>query len=120
MRRMAAPLADLAGVQRADLELMKLRVKSWIFNPTLRDSFLKESFQDPAPDRDVNKWIWEAAQNWFLWDQLKDLRISTWICASSQFIGSSLPHFVTVTVVRQSPALFTALWGNTHGAEDCA
>lgn len=49
---------------------MKLRVRSWVYNPDLRDQFLDEYFQDAPPDREINKWIWAEAQNWFSWNML--------------------------------------------------
>jgi proline iminopeptidase len=67
-------------VLAADKEMMRLRVKSWVFNPDLREVFLQEYFQYPPPDRDVNKWIWEAIQGWYSWDMLPSAKSDFWVC----------------------------------------
>lgn len=70
-------------VKALDKELMHLRVKAWMFNPALRERFLSEYFQDPLPDREVNKWIWEGLNGWFSWDQLNSVHAPTWVCVGA-------------------------------------
>jgi proline-specific peptidase len=88
-------------VEGFDKKMMHLRVKAWVFNPMLREQFLNEYFQDPAPDREINKWIWEALNGWFSWDRLKEFRTPSWICvgandsvpvAQAQRIVEMIPH----------------------------
>lgn len=74
---------DVAGVQEVDRELMKLRVASWIFEPKLRADFLEDYFQDPPPNRDVNRAIWEAQKKWFSWEKLQDCSSRLWFCVGA-------------------------------------
>lgn len=86
LRRERNQARDEGNFDRAealDKVLMPLRLKSWIFNPNLREAFLKEYFQDPPPDREVNKLIWEAQHGWFSWEQLNDLQTPTWVCVGA-------------------------------------
>ncbi len=57
IRNAARDSKDVAKVEDCDRQMMKLRVKSWIFDPKLHDTFLVDYFQDPPPDREVNKMI---------------------------------------------------------------
>lgn len=79
-RNQARDARNFALVESLDEDLMRLRVKAWVFNPELRDSFLNEYFQDPPADREVNKLIWEAQDGWFSWQKLAELRTPLWLC----------------------------------------
>ncbi|MBX3017914.1 MAG: alpha/beta hydrolase [Bdellovibrionaceae bacterium] len=68
-RNAARDRGDIDAVNLFDEKLMRLRVKAWVYNPALREEFLKDYFQDPPPDREVNRWIWEAQQGWFSWEK---------------------------------------------------
>ena len=59
---------------------MYLRVKSWIFDPKLHNIFLEDYFQDPPPDRDVNKWVWENLDGQFSWDKASKADSKIWLC----------------------------------------
>jgi proline iminopeptidase len=83
LRNAARDCDDVCEVKRRDEELMKIRVKSWIFNPDLRESFLLEYHQDPAPNRQVNKWIWQNFQGWYQWKMLDNSNSNLWICAGA-------------------------------------
>lgn len=80
-RSLARDTGDFESVIEADKELMSLRVKSWIFDPKLHDVFLADYFLDPPPDREVNKWVWEAQVGSFNWDRLKIATSKIWLCA---------------------------------------
>lgn len=79
-RNEARERGDLNNVAEADKIMMHLRVKSWIYNPKLHDAFLKDYFQDPPPDRDVNKWVWENLDGQFSWDQTNQVSAKIWLC----------------------------------------
>jgi len=80
-RNAARDLGDLHEVLECDLQMMKLRVKSWIFDPKLHESFLDDYFRDPPPDREVNKWVWDSLGNWFSWDRVQAANMPIWLCA---------------------------------------
>ena len=82
-RNEARDRGDLQTVQKCDKKMMNLRVKSWIYDPNLHEEFLKNYFEDPPPDREVNKWVWEAQQGWFSWDQVSKNTADTWILAGA-------------------------------------
>jgi proline iminopeptidase len=104
-RNKARDSRNFEQVEIFDKELMRLRVKAWVFNPDLREAFLEEYFQDPPPDREVNKLIWDARQGWFSWDQLKDVPTKIWLCVGA---NDSVPVvqakkvFETVPIARLS------------------
>ncbi len=79
-RNSARDRDDQITVLAADEKLMSLRVKAWIFNPSLRAQFLAEYNQDPPPDRVVNKLVWESAETWFDWESVASLKSKVWIC----------------------------------------
>lgn len=79
-RNFARDNGDINSVLEADKELMYLRVKSWIFDPDLHETFLKDYFQDPPPDREVNKWVWNSLDGWFKWEQVKSVSTPIWLC----------------------------------------
>ena len=99
-RNVAREEGRLVDVEAADKELMYLRVKSWVFNPDLREIFLQEYFQDPPPDREVNKWIWEAIQGWFSWDMLPSAKSDFWVCVGA---NDSVPVEQANRLVRLAP-----------------
>lgn len=68
-------------VLECDRRLMYLRVKSWIFDSKLHEAFLTEYFQDPPPDREVNKWVWDSLGNWFSWDRVQMASAPIWLFA---------------------------------------
>lgn len=80
-RNAARDEGDTETVQMCDREMMSLRVKSWIFSPELHESFLLDYFQDPPPDREVNKFIWEAQADWFKWEAVSRARSKIWLLA---------------------------------------
>jgi len=80
VRNAALERKDIKLVNAADRELMELRVKSWVFDPALRSEFLDEYFQDPPPDRFVNRTVYESARNFFTWDKLNVVKNPIWIC----------------------------------------
>ncbi|CAN5412551.1 proline iminopeptidase-family hydrolase [soil metagenome] len=80
-RNEARDAGDTATVRAFDNEMMRLRVKSWIYNPALHEEFLADYFQDPPPDRDVNKWIWNAQFGWFDWHRVTSVTTKIWLCA---------------------------------------
>lgn len=79
-RNKAREARHFALVESLDQDLMRLRVKAWVFNPQLRDAFLTEYFEDPPADREVNKLIWEAQEGWFSWSKLAELGTPLWLC----------------------------------------
>lgn len=99
-RTAARDVGNLDLVQKADKEMMSLRVKSWVFQPNLRDIFLNDYFQDPPPDREVNKWIWESAVGWFKWEKLKTVKAETWICVG---VNDAVPVAQAKRVVELVP-----------------
>lgn len=76
-RNDARDRGDTTAVHHWDEKLMRLRVKAWVHDPSLHEAFLKDYFQDPPPDRDVNRWIWEAQQGWYTPD--KTTPVPLWI-----------------------------------------
>jgi proline iminopeptidase len=80
-RNAARENADIETVEACDREMMSLRVKSWIFDSKLRESFLIDYFQDPPPDREVNKFIWEAQAGWFNWEDVSRATSKIWLLA---------------------------------------
>lgn len=100
-RNAARDERDTETVEACDREMMSLRVKSWIFSPELRESFLLDYFQDPPPDREVNKFIWEAQADWFKWEAVSRASSKIWLLAGrhdaiplSQFdrLSAKLPN----------------------------
>lgn len=79
-RTQALDAGDVDDVTNIDKKIMVLRVKGWIFDPNLRDAFLTQYFQDPPTDREVNKWVWQSAKNFFNWDNVKNNTTKTWLC----------------------------------------
>ena len=79
-RNAARDTGNSDEVTKCDRLMMNLRVKSWIFDPHLHKSFLEDYFQDPPPDRDVNKWVWDSLGNWFSWDRVKAATMPIWLC----------------------------------------
>lgn len=82
-RNEARDAGDLQTVQNCDKEMMHLRVKSWIYDSKLHDAFLRDYFEDPPPDRDVNKWVWESLEGWFSWEQVSKNTTDTWLLAGA-------------------------------------
>jgi pimeloyl-ACP methyl ester carboxylesterase len=82
-RNEARDNGDLQTVQSSDIEMMHLRVKSWIYDPKLHEAFLKDYFEDPPPDRNVNKWVWESLDGWFSWEQVSKNTTDTWLLAGA-------------------------------------
>lgn len=80
-RNTARDLGDKETVEDCDRQMMHLRVKSWIFDPHLHELFLKDYFQDPPPDREVNKLIWEAQASWFKWENVARATSKIWLLA---------------------------------------
>ncbi len=80
-RNAARDLGDKEIVEDCDRQMMHLRVKSWIFDPCLHGLFLKDYFQDPPPDREVNKLIWEAQASWFNWENVARASSKIWLLA---------------------------------------
>lgn len=89
--------------------MMRLRVKSWIFDPKLHEAFLNDYFQDPPPDRDVNKWVWESIGNFFSWEKFEQTTTNTWLCvgeydsipvSQAQKVTQLLPN-ATLTVFEK-------------------
>tara|TARA_Y100001935_G_C17296648_1_gene506490 strand:- start:1294 stop:2187 length:894 start_codon:yes stop_codon:yes gene_type:complete len=78
-RNEARERGDIDLVRNLDKEMMNYLVKAWVCDPELRESFLKDYFQDPPPDRDVNKWVWSHASGWLDWTKLKDITSKCWI-----------------------------------------
>lgn len=108
-RNIARDQSDLKTVEDCDRQMMQLRVKSWIFDPELRATFLEDYFLDPPPDREVNKFIWEAQSNWFKWENVARAKSKIWLLAGShdatplqQFhrLNSELPKS-TLTVFEE-------------------
>ena len=83
-RNQARDQNDVKKVIELDEQMMRLRVKSWIFNPSLHEEFLAEYFLDPAPDREVNKWIWENLSGTFNFEKLKSVMAKTLIVAGAE------------------------------------
>ncbi|MGE0764183.1 MAG: alpha/beta fold hydrolase [Bdellovibrionales bacterium] len=71
---------DVQNVQKVDRDLMRLRVKSWIFDSALHETFLEDYYTDPPPDREVNKWIWQSVNGRFTWDKLHKVPTQMWLC----------------------------------------
>ncbi len=80
-RNRARDNGELSVVGACDREMMKLRVKSWIFDPALREAYLNDYFQDPPPDREVNKLIWEGQSEWFKWENVSRASTKIWLLA---------------------------------------
>jgi proline iminopeptidase len=74
---------DLETVRAADKKMMHLRVKTWVFNPALHEEFLNDYFQDPPPDREVNKLILDGLKGWFDWDKVKSIPSQIWMCTGA-------------------------------------
>ncbi len=100
-RNAALECGDIKTIRRADKELIALRLKSWIFNPALRDSFLEEYLSDPPPDREVNKWICASADRWFSWARIGGANVPAWLCVGANDsvpishihkISTEMPH----------------------------
>jgi len=68
----------------ADRELMALRVKSWVFDPSRREAFLEEYFRDPPPDRKVNGLAYNASRGFFRWEDLARIGNPLWVCYGEQ------------------------------------
>lgn len=79
-RKTALAQEDMQAVLDLDKRLMALRVKSWVFIPDKRQAFLDEYFQDPPPDREVNKHVWASAQNALKDMQVDHIKTPVWIC----------------------------------------
>lgn len=80
-RNRARDVSDVKEVEDCDRQMMRLRVKSWIYAPEQREAFLVDYFQDPPPDREVNKNIWEAQANWFSWENVERAKSKIWLLA---------------------------------------
>ena len=100
-RNVARETGNLDEVMACDRLMMSLRVKSWIFDPNLHKPFLEDYFQDPPPDRHVNKWVWESLENWFSWDRVQTATMPIWLCVGendsvpvdqAQKLNESLPN----------------------------
>lgn len=100
IRNAAREEGRLEDVLAADKEMMRLRVKSWVFSSDLREIFLQEYFQDPPPDREVNKWIWESIQGWFSWEMLPSAKSDFWVCVGR---NDSVPVEQANRLVRLAP-----------------
>ena len=46
----------------------------------LEKLFLNDYFQDPPPDREVNKWVWDSLGDWFSWDRVPKANMPIWLC----------------------------------------
>lgn len=79
-RNKARDRGDLQEVLNADKEMMRFRVKAWVFDPKLHQAFLEDYFQDPPPDRDVNKWVWDSLDGWFDWKKVPQANSKIWLC----------------------------------------
>ncbi len=79
-RNIARDAGNSDEVMECDRLMMKLRVKSWIFDPNIHEAFLNDYFLDPPPDREVNKWVWESQEDWFSWHRVKDATMPVWLC----------------------------------------
>jgi proline iminopeptidase len=79
-RNSARDTGNFEEVMECDRLMMKLRVKSWIFDHNLHEPFLNDYFQDPPPDREVNKWVWDSLGDWFSWDRVKQATTPIWLC----------------------------------------
>ncbi len=99
-RNQARDAGDTKTVLACDKELMHLRVKSWIYDPKLHEAFLKDYFEDPPPDRDVNKWIWDAQDSWFSWDQVSKNTTQTLLLAGAD---DATPIFQSEKLVELLP-----------------
>lgn len=82
-RNAARDKGDTQSVEACDREMMALRVKSWIYDSSLHAAFLEDYFQDPPPDREVNKLIWEAQGDWFKWENVPRATSKIWLLAGS-------------------------------------
>lgn len=79
-RREALALPKLDAIPAIDRELMRLRVKGWVFHPELRESYLEAYFREPPTDRLVNKLVWESAFPYFAPEKLVRVRHPLWFC----------------------------------------
>lgn len=64
-RNEALAAGDSNAVLIWDRKMMELRAKAWVFDPDKRAAFLAEYYQDPPPNRRVNKLVWAGAQGFF-------------------------------------------------------
>jgi proline iminopeptidase len=108
-RNSARDSGNSEKVMEYDRLMMKLRVKSWIFDPSLHESFLNDYFQDPPPNREVNKWVWESLGNWFSWDRVQAANMPIWLCvgendsvpiSQAQRLNDSLPNS-TLSIIKE-------------------
>jgi proline iminopeptidase len=83
-RRKALSLGDSVSVQLLDNRMMRLRVKSWVARPELRESFLNAYFADPPVDRQVNTLVWESLPHEFDFDGLSRIHAPVWICQGEE------------------------------------
>ncbi len=84
LRQAALEKEDRETVLLMDQQLMALRVKAWIFDPSKREPFLQEYFRDPPPDRKVNGVTYDASRGYFSWDKLSRVKNPVWICYGEQ------------------------------------
>lgn len=96
-------------VEALDKKIMRLRVKAWVFNPELWETFLNEYFQDPPPDREVNKWIWDDLDGRFSWDQLIENQTPAWICVGA---NDSVPIIQAQRIVEMMPNTHLTIFEN--------
>ncbi|MDZ4660530.1 MAG: alpha/beta fold hydrolase [Pseudomonadota bacterium] len=82
-RTIALKNKKFAEVYRLDNQLIRLTVKSWIYDPLIREDFLNSYFSEPPVDRELNKLVWESAQNFFDWNLLKKISNPVWLCSGS-------------------------------------
>lgn len=99
-RNQARDEQKIETVKALDKQMMHLRVKAWVFNPSLREEFLNEYFQDPPPDREVNRWICDGVKGWFAWEQLPMVPTPTWVCVGA---NDSVPIVQAQRVVETMP-----------------
>lgn len=100
---------DFNSVLKLDKEMMKLRVKAWVFNPSLHDQFLKDYFRDPPLDREVNKWIWKSVENWFSWSKLINNDTEFWLCVGE---NDSVPIQQTQRIVENLSRANSSIYKN--------
>lgn len=73
-RKDALATGNEEWVLSIDEALMELRVRAWIYRPELRESFLKDYFEEPPPNRVINQFMARDALRFFRWSDLDRLR----------------------------------------------
>lgn len=91
-RNEARDRGHVERVNELDRDLMKLRVKLWIFDSRLHESYLKDYFLDPPPDREVNSWVWTSFQKEFEFAKVERATTPIWLLAGG-FDATPLEQF---------------------------